>query len=99
MSKKQTRRSVSIRGSTYDTVREHCERHGMSMSEFVEERIAGFFGTQFTKDVKGTKEVAASAPRPVQTPPRTAMRKMARLRSVGKLTSKQLQDAARFFTF
>ena len=93
MSKKQTRRSVSIRGSTYDTVRDYCERHGMSMSEFVEERIAGFFGT------KGAKEAVASTPRPVQTPPRTATRKLARLRSVGKLTSKQLQDAARYFTF
>lgn len=93
MSKKQTRRSVSIRGSTYDTVRDFCERRGMSMSEFVEERIAGFFGT------KGAKEVTAPPPRPVQAPPRTATRTMARLRSVGKLTSKQLQDAARFFTF
>jgi len=44
MAKKQTRRSVSIRGSTYDQIRKYCERHGVSMSEFVEERIAMFFG-------------------------------------------------------
>ena len=44
MAKKQTRRSVSIRGSTYDQIRKYCERHGVSMSEFVEERIALFFG-------------------------------------------------------
>ena len=44
MAKKQTRRSVSIRGSTYDQIRRYCERHEMSMSEFVEDRIATFFG-------------------------------------------------------
>lgn len=44
MAKKQTRRSVSIRGSTYDQIRKYCERHDISMSEFVEDRIATFFG-------------------------------------------------------
>jgi hypothetical protein len=44
MAKKQTRRSVSIRGSTYDQIRRYCERHEMSMSEFVEEQISTFFG-------------------------------------------------------
>lgn len=44
MAKKQTRRSVSIRGSTYEQIRKYCERQGMSMSEFVEARIATFFG-------------------------------------------------------
>jgi hypothetical protein len=44
MSKKQTRRSVSIRGSTYEQIRKYCERNGVSMSEFVEDQIAQFFG-------------------------------------------------------
>ena len=44
MAKKQTRRSVSIRGTTYEQIRQYCERHEISMSEFVEERIASFFG-------------------------------------------------------
>jgi hypothetical protein len=44
MAKKQTRRSVSIRGSTYDQIRRYCERNSVSMSEFVEDRIAAFFG-------------------------------------------------------
>lgn len=50
MAKKQTRRSVSIRGSTYDQIRRYCERHEMSMSEFVEERIATFFGNGGSRD-------------------------------------------------
>jgi hypothetical protein len=44
MSKKQSRRSVSIRGSTYELIRKHCERNEVSMSEFVEEQVAKFFG-------------------------------------------------------
>jgi hypothetical protein len=44
MAKKQSRRSVSIRGSTYEQIRKYCENNGISMSEFVEERIATFFG-------------------------------------------------------
>lgn len=44
MAKKQTRRSVSIRGSTYEQIRKYCERNNISMSEFVEDRIATFFG-------------------------------------------------------
>ena len=49
MAKKQTRRSVSIRGSTYDQIRKYCERNGLSMSEFVEDRIATFFGNGGSK--------------------------------------------------
>ena len=43
MAKKQTRRSVSIRGATYERIRNHCKLAGVSMSEFVEEQIASFF--------------------------------------------------------
>lgn len=44
MAKKQTRRSVSIRGSTYELIQQYCKQNNQSMSEFVEERIATFFG-------------------------------------------------------
>ena len=52
MSKKQTRRSVSIRGSTYEMIRTYCERRGISMSEFVEEQVASFFGNGGSKQHK-----------------------------------------------
>ena len=52
MSKKQSRRSVSIRGSTYDQIRRFCERNELSMSEFVEERIADFFGNGGSRAAK-----------------------------------------------
>lgn len=45
MAKKQTRRSVSIRGSTYELIQQYCKQNNQSMSEFVEERIAAYFGT------------------------------------------------------
>jgi len=54
MAKKQTRRSVSIRGSTYELIRQYCEQTNQSMSEFVEERIAEFFGKGKTD--KGSKK-------------------------------------------
>lgn len=57
MAKKQTRRSVSIRGSTYEQIRKHCERNNVSMSEFVEERIALFFGNGGSKREDGDERV------------------------------------------
>ena len=85
MAKKQTRRSVSIRGSTYDRVRQYCERAGISMSEFVEERIASFF----------------DAGRPAVKPPARPKAKLAKGNGNGgdSLSFDELQDATRFFTF
>ena len=37
---KQTRRSISVRGVTYENLRRYCELHDVSMSEIVEEQIA-----------------------------------------------------------
>ena len=88
MSKKQTRRSVSIRGLTYETLRQYCERHDMSMSEFVEDRIARFFGSS-------RQETVAAKPLAI----RSATRRQTRNQPAHKLTSQQLQDAARIFTF
>jgi hypothetical protein len=62
MAKKQTRRSVSIRGSTYELIRQYCEQNDVSMSEFVEERIAAFFGNGRTttrrKDSKNRSKLS-----------------------------------------
>ena len=68
MAKKQTRRSVSIRGTTYAQIRAYCERQGLSMSEFVEQRIAAFF-TQIGEPrlVASSKKPATSA-RAVSSP-------------------------------
>ncbi len=41
--KKNNRRSISVRGSTYYRLRDYCEGAGFSMSDFVEQRIAEFF--------------------------------------------------------
>jgi hypothetical protein len=37
---KQTRRSISVRGTTYDNLRRYCAEQDISMSEVVEEQIA-----------------------------------------------------------
>ena len=57
MAKKQSRRSVSIRGSTYDLIRRYCERNDISMSEFVEDRIATFFGNGGSKDAEEGEKI------------------------------------------
>jgi hypothetical protein len=87
MAKKQTRRSVSIKGSTYDTVRAYCEQHGLSMSEFMEERIAGFF--------------SGTTPPRRQAEPRAKPQRehRPRMTAPANLNSRQLHDAARYFTF
>jgi hypothetical protein len=54
MAKRQTRRSISIRGTTYRRLREHCATTEISMSDFLEQRIAEFFG----------EEVEATAAKP-----------------------------------
>ncbi|MFH1130279.1 MAG: hypothetical protein V1754_03025 [Pseudomonadota bacterium] len=84
MAKKQTRRSVSVRGSTYAQIRGYCDMHGISMSEFVEARIATFFGN-------GVK-INSPAPSP-KTP------KERPFSEEEKLSSDEKQDAARVFTF
>ncbi len=40
MASKQTRRSISVRGTTYEALRRYCEEHGVSMSEVVETELA-----------------------------------------------------------
>lgn len=57
MAKKQSRRSVSIRGGTYDQIRMYCQRHDISMSEFVEERIASFFGNGGSREDSAYKKL------------------------------------------
>jgi len=115
MSKKQTRRSISVRGSTYETVRSYCERQGLSMSEFIEERIAGFFGGTGQNErpqptvpqAEEPKFVTSwTTPSQVGSPAKPAAtvaprRALAskRARTASKLDDQQLHDAARFFTF
>jgi len=45
MSKKQSRRSISIRGTTYDRVSAYCDKHDISRSKFFEDRVIEFLGS------------------------------------------------------
>lgn len=73
MAKIQTRKSISVRGTTYVQLKRYCERNGISMSEFIEERISMFFGNGGSKSKGNTK-------------PR-------------RMTTEQIHDAVRTFTF
>lgn len=44
MSKKQTRRSISVSGTVYDRLRAHVDANGTTCSGVVEDLLRGFFG-------------------------------------------------------
>ena len=56
---KQTRRSISVRGATYDSLRIYCDEHKKSMSEVVEELLAPLLAGR----------AATEKPRVVTAPP------------------------------
>jgi hypothetical protein len=60
MASKQTRRSISVRGTTYAALREYCETHQRSMSDIVEEQLAKLLGT----DVVPLPTRSPTAPKP-----------------------------------
>jgi hypothetical protein len=41
--KRQTRRSISVRGTTYEHVHAHCQANRLAVSAFIEERLGEFF--------------------------------------------------------
>lgn len=40
MAKRQTRRSISVKGITYQRLKDYCEAYGLSVSGYLEEIIA-----------------------------------------------------------
>lgn len=40
MAKRQTRRSISVKGITYQRLKDHCDAQGCSVSGYLEEIIA-----------------------------------------------------------
>jgi hypothetical protein len=59
MSKKQTRRSISVSGETYDRLQAHIKVHGNTCSGIVEDQLRVFFGLP----ERTQKEVIAPIPR------------------------------------
>jgi hypothetical protein len=59
MAKRQTRRSISVKGITYQRLKDYCESTGLSVSGYLEEIIA-------------EKLDAAGVPVPTVVKPRTS---------------------------
>ncbi len=59
MAKRQTRRSISVKGITYQRLKDYCESSGLSVSGYLEDIIA-------------EKLDAAGVPVPTFVKPRTA---------------------------
>src|SRR5581483_4228643 len=62
MPTKQTRRSISVRGTTYDALRTYCETHDKSMSEIVEELLARILEDAPAPTVKAERARTVTAP-------------------------------------
>lgn len=60
MASKQTRRSISVRGTTYDSLRRYCAENSKSMSEVVEDLLARL--------LDGQEEAPKSQGRPAPVP-------------------------------
>ena len=73
MAKKQTRRSISVSRTTYERLKAFCEANNVSMSQFVETRVATFWAK-----VRGQRRSC----RPCLARPSRPMRR-ARCRSPG----------------
>lgn len=66
MASKQTRRSISVRGTTYSQLRDFCEQHQRSMSDVVEELLSRILegGAEGKARPKTVAPLVARAPRP-----------------------------------
>lgn len=85
MAKKQTRRSISVSGDTYNAVRDYCDKHGLSASGLVTELLEKYLvDNKDGPPQPGSTEpavaaepaaaqrsgpAAAEAPRPVRSSP------------------------------
>jgi len=72
MGKVQTRRTISIRGETYERLRAWCEKHSESMSEVVETLLAGRIGagTGYRPfPAAGVGRQAPDVAKPLDSPP------------------------------
>ena len=52
MPRKQTRRSISIKGTTYDRLKAYCLKHDRSMSSIVEETLRASFPEALAPEAK-----------------------------------------------
>ena len=73
MATKQTRRSISVRGATYESLRRFCETQNRSMSDIVEEQLARLFEAQQQRGKKTianrvVRRIDTSVGRPAPTP-------------------------------
>lgn len=71
MAKKQTRRSISVSRMTYERLKAFCETNGISMSQFVENRVGDFLGEGAALRETTGHVVVERAERPA-LPPRPA---------------------------
>jgi len=72
MAKKQTRRSISVSGDTYNAVRDYCDKHGLSASGLVTELLEKYLVDNKNGPPPEEPKAAAEAPAaPAEAAPAT----------------------------
>ena len=62
MAKRQTRRSISVKGITYQRLKNYCESQGMSISGFLEDIIAARLDAERVPVPKRVEPTPSPAP-------------------------------------
>jgi hypothetical protein len=76
MASKQTRRSISVRGTTYAMLRDFCAEHDRSMSDVVEELLSRILESSAdARPATKAKTVAPLVARALQQAPQAAMQR------------------------
>jgi hypothetical protein len=65
---KQTRRSISVRGTTYDSLRRYCDENSLSMSEVVEAQLARILDQGEVVEAAPPAVVVTAGGRPAPVP-------------------------------
>lgn len=109
MSSKQTRRSISVSGETYDRLKAYCEQHGRSMSGVCEAETIKFLDAQgvpastVKKTISVPKPVVEAVVQPVKevVPPPSRVETIREVVEAKKppISIEALNAASKIFTF
>lgn len=109
MASKQTRRSISVSGETYDRLKAYCDAHGCSMSGVCESQTIKFLDAQGVQPSTVKKTISVPAPvveaviLPVKevVPPPTRVETIREVVEAKKpqVSLKDLDAASKIFTF
>lgn len=89
MAKKQTRRSISVSGDTYNAVRDYCDEHGLSASGLVTDLLNQYLIDNADGPPPSTEVKTEEAPEDAPSEPSTEAPKVSRSAAPARLSPPQ----------